>query len=1055
MRKKKSTINLGAKPREDVDDAMNFENLETLSDPNEEESFMDTMMHLAHTSEVEGKLVVKSSASKAEGMIVVKSSAKHNPTKKIFKKLVDLSSSSGHQHHKYEQELAKLSRMPDEDPTHITVIQSKPSADFTQSTKDRALDTFDDENEEEEDPKLEEEEEHQGVDLEQAANVHDHPVDGMVDNLESGANESDFHFDFAPPQILVHTTQEMSPRTNGVIIPHHPIIRTPSDMNVSPSSSVVDSGQRWFVTALGARHLAQTQRFGTQTPYCELQIGQAVVRTEGHKKGGSSAEWNQAFVLNLVESEPVLQVRVKHANGLIGTCSVDLTPYEDEVVQTSFFGIFAGTKAVGEVQLKIRLGPHQAPVLSPVTAIAGSSSSSPHTEDMPDDDDDRRRRRIPQTDEFIHKGTLMTKVPFHRHTGTLKRQWFAVEEGGAHVGSKEDGLVLHWGNPSSHDIAGYIRLRDVQKIHVGPDTPAFDRQMGKKKTKLHPECCFSLETASRTLDIVANSEVEARGWMEALCPYIYTPEKIKLVEGLTKQPHLDMNSLRNVALTARSSSSSFGLREKRWLQTLFVSARKGDIVHVASIYSEGCPVDLMEPGSGDTTLLIACRLDNLALAKLALTWRAKNDPHPDFGSTALQASVQAKSARCARLLLEAAAQSSMDSEIVNHAGPRRDAPIHVAAAAGDMPCLELIIHHGADVRLVDDQGQTALHCATRQSQSRAAAYLLDVGADQILDVGDHRGNTPLHCATELGAADLVQLLLESAARVHVVNSSGHSPLDLASSHEVRELLQAYVPDDESCLDQRSYSRCLMPGEEAQQREWEERSSYTYQVQEDPTSGHGYSSSSARSLVREALSRQPIYPVPDHHHEYHDSALGYSHDDQYDDVDHWHHSRHVEQESYPTEITTDVSFVSRFYSQSAWWDSHYTEDGHVYFVQVSSGESQWADPRLEPQLAPPPVPTNSSPTKHPQDLGHLSAGNLIRKQLGQVRNSTTLPGEFAALRIDTGNSRVASSEALDAAELEELEALFHAASSSTTGENAACFQKVRKGVYVNIYEYLYF
>ena len=62
---------------------------------------------------------------------------------------------------------------------------------------------------------------------------------------------------------------------------------------------------------------------------------------------------------------------------------------------------------------------------------------------------------------------------------------------------------------------------------------------------------------------------------------------------------------------------------------------------------------------------------------------AKNDPHPHFGQTALQAAVSAGHASCVQCILEAAAPSGSDSVIANHEDPNGEAPIHVAARCGN------------------------------------------------------------------------------------------------------------------------------------------------------------------------------------------------------------------------------------------------------------------------------------------------------------------------------------------------------------------------------------
>jgi ankyrin repeat protein len=47
-------------------------------------------------------------------------------------------------------------------------------------------------------------------------------------------------------------------------------------------------------------------------------------------------------------------------------------------------------------------------------------------------------------------------------------------------------------------------------------------------------------------------------------------------------------------------------------------------------------VDVMDSATGDTPLLLACRLGHAHVVRVCLSRGAKNDPHPSFGQTALQ-----------------------------------------------------------------------------------------------------------------------------------------------------------------------------------------------------------------------------------------------------------------------------------------------------------------------------------------------------------------------------------------------------------------------------------
>ena len=79
--------------------------------------------------------------------------------------------------------------------------------------------------------------------------------------------------------------------------------------------------------------------------------------------------------------------------------------------------------------------------------------------------------------------------------------------------------------------------------------------------------------------------------------------------------------------------------EDFWLRTLFPHVRSCHTREVSALFAGSCPVDLFEPHTGETALLIACRLGHEKIVELCLSWGAKNDPHPNFGQTGLQARI--------------------------------------------------------------------------------------------------------------------------------------------------------------------------------------------------------------------------------------------------------------------------------------------------------------------------------------------------------------------------------------------------------------------------------
>jgi ankyrin repeat protein len=113
-------------------------------------------------------------------------------------------------------------------------------------------------------------------------------------------------------------------------------------------------------------------------------------------------------------------------------------------------------------------------------------------------------------------------------------------------------------------------------------------------------------------------------------------------------------------------------------------------------------------------------------------------------------------------------------------------PLALAATAfeGSARCVRLLLDAGADVRATDDNGQTALHYATK---TQAARLLLKAGAD--LEASDEAGRAPLHAAAAGYRAEMVTFLVGAGADVHRPDHEGMTPLHalLASDHPEGEL----------------------------------------------------------------------------------------------------------------------------------------------------------------------------------------------------------------------------------------------------------------------------
>jgi ankyrin repeat protein len=96
----------------------------------------------------------------------------------------------------------------------------------------------------------------------------------------------------------------------------------------------------------------------------------------------------------------------------------------------------------------------------------------------------------------------------------------------------------------------------------------------------------------------------------------------------------------------------------------------------------------------------------------------------------------------------------------------------LAAAAGQVDTVRLLIDNGADLNAKNDDGSTALMVAALKGHLEIVRTLLAAGAD--VSVQDLDQDSALKLAVENGHAELVKILLEQGAYYQLKN--GRTPL---------------------------------------------------------------------------------------------------------------------------------------------------------------------------------------------------------------------------------------------------------------------------------------
>ncbi|RHZ15710.1 hypothetical protein DYB26_001666 [Aphanomyces astaci] len=836
------------------------------------------------------------------------------------------------------------------------------------------------------------------------------------------------HSSFIAPEVVIHDSPS-KPSTTATIgdNPHitkasyrHPILHkqqpssSPSSVGDPTTHPTTGGGSSHkeepqpllvLLTIVSASGLLKVHKFGVQAPYLEMKVSSddsSPFRTVECKKGGTEAVWNQTFTRRLQSLDDSLYVAAKASTTVIGELVVSFRTLDLSPSLTNHTLQLTRGKAaepVGHICMQCRIldstasTPTTSPTPAPVAPLPQQQSVAlpmPSCVDKPVEP----KVSVAKVkyndvgsdtglwDAAIRHGALMFKIPYHESSGAApKRKWVALQD------LPKKGLCITWTDPQ-HSVEStssqhLLPLHDVVEVKTGIKTLAFRKQhaaQGKANTFFHEDVCFSLISASRSLDLAAASKEEATLWVASLRRMLQhqttTPTSTSCsIVGGGGRLRTSAKIMQDFKTSATRDKSTHAM----WMQDLFRYAKGQQLSEIAHFLMDGCPVDLLEPQTGDTILFLACRAGHVALLELCLKWGAKNDPHPTFGDTALQIAVKASQPECVRQLLSIAAKSDMDTEIVNHVDHANQAPLHVAASQGDVVCLQLLLHHGADICVVQANGHTPLHCAVLGGHESCVAYVLDVGGDAIINTGDCHGNTPLHCAVTLGHERLVKLLLESAADVTLLNNEHLTPYKLArrnpKSRAIQALLAIYEPEPPPTPSKEQHRNLWQSTPHSQSARLQVRDAIIKQKSQMLSSPakslsarsasegefDGYtSSSSATSCSVGTLSSSSISTsgpsslcFQDYRHQ---SAAS-----QY-----YHHSHNTQPHLLSTHHQVPTTAQPQLhqhhhvgvppsqqypaYAAYDWrhdWEVKYTSEGHAYYVDLYTGVSQWdAPPALQ-------------------------------------------------------------------------------------------------------------
>lgn len=210
----------------------------------------------------------------------------------------------------------------------------------------------------------------------------------------------------------------------------------------------------------------------------------------------------------------------------------------------------------------------------------------------------------------------------------------------------------------------------------------------------------------------------------------------------------------------------------------------GIIKSVQKVLDTGkAKLDEIDPESGHTALILACRYGHLPVAQMLIQHGADAGKAGYGGFTPLQAACRGDHNNVVEWLCN---EVKVALDVEDEAG---NTALNEAARCGNLKCMDTVIVAGGNIDHPNTAGVTPFMAAVLNCRGAIVDILLKKGVN--VNSVDNNGNSALHLAALCGFPKIVRQLLVNNIDIGVVNSDGLKAEDVAANDAIKTAISAY------------------------------------------------------------------------------------------------------------------------------------------------------------------------------------------------------------------------------------------------------------------------